>query len=153
MNIASTTSAASSRHAFDHNTQAAAETLSTVTVVWSIARNAVRQAMPDLEIEPAARGRESDIELCITATRSACSAELRDALTDTSHPIEIGAIEIETIRAGEFMHVTVRDGQDTLLAATVRHQGDTSRLLYARTSLFDRLGIHGGRYARPALRE
>ncbi|MEL7239548.1 MAG: hypothetical protein AAGK78_11865 [Planctomycetota bacterium] len=40
---------------------------------------------------------------------------------------------------------------DTLLAATVREEPGPSRLLYAHTALLDRLGIRGGRYARPML--
>ncbi|MEM1072557.1 MAG: hypothetical protein AAGH71_07035 [Planctomycetota bacterium] len=121
-----------------------------LAIEWSIARDAVRDALPDLELPPAHR-RGGDVVLCITVTRSSCSAELRDTRSGETHPVELGAVKVDSLRADEFVHVTVREGHDTLLAATVREEPGPSRLLYAHTSLFDRLGIRGGRYARPML--
>ena len=121
-----------------------------IAVAWVIAREAVRQSMPDLEV-PASRRRGGDVLLSIVVTGQSCAAELRDTLTGASHPIELGAVEVETMRADEFLHVIVREGREGLLAATMRENGSASRLLYAHTSLLDRLGIRGGRYSRPTL--
>lgn len=123
----------------------------TIAVAWSIARNAVREAMPDLDLPPARRRGSGDVLLCITVSDRSCKAELRDTQTDDTHPIEISAVDVEAIDAGEFTHIVVREGGATLLAATMRHAGTDARLLYASTDLLERLGIRGGRYARPSL--
>ena len=121
-----------------------------LAVEWSIARQAVRVAMPDLDLPPN-RGRRTDVTLVIEVSGRSCSAELRDAQTGQSHPLEITGVSIDSIVAGEFTHVTVREGTGDLLSATVRTGDGEPRLVYARTSLLERLGIRGGRYARPSL--
>ncbi|MEO1534139.1 MAG: hypothetical protein AAFS11_01070 [Planctomycetota bacterium] len=123
---------------------------STIVVEWAIARDAVRSAQPDLDM-PASSRRGTDVVLSIAIDGSSCRAELRDTLTAATHPIEVGAVRVEAIRADEFTHIVVREGTDELLSATVRDQGNESRLLYAHTALLSRLGIRGGRYARPSL--
>ena len=122
----------------------------TIAVTWAIARDAACQALPDLELLPSP-SRGGDVLLCITVSGRACSAELRDTHTGATHPIEFGRVEIEALRADEFLHITAREGHTKVLAVTMRDQGSTQRVLYATTSLLDRLGIRGGRYTRPTL--
>ncbi|MEO0629313.1 MAG: hypothetical protein AAFY46_01120 [Planctomycetota bacterium] len=123
---------------------------STIVVEWAIARDAVRSAQPDFDL-PASSRRGTDVVLSVAVQGSSCRAELRDSLTGVAHPIEIGAVRVEAIRADEFTHIVVSEGSDELLSATVRDQSNESRLLYAHTALLARLGIRGGRYARPML--
>ncbi|MEO1583687.1 MAG: hypothetical protein AAFR96_03830 [Planctomycetota bacterium] len=122
----------------------------TIAVSWSIDREAVRRARPDLDL-PATR-RAADAVLSITVAGRSCSAELRDDASDQVHPIELQGVRIDAIDADGFTHVDAYEGHESLLSATLREdsEGET-KLLYARTALLARLGVQGGRYARPAL--
>ncbi len=121
-----------------------------LTIVWAIARDAVRRANPTLDLPPA-RGRQGEVLLCLSVSETGCTAELRDASTDRVHPIELGAVHLDRTEAGEFVHLEVTELRSPLLSATYRRSGSGERLLYARTPVLDRLGIRGGRYGRPRL--
>ncbi|MEN1705683.1 MAG: hypothetical protein AAGJ54_09255 [Planctomycetota bacterium] len=123
----------------------------TLAVAWSIARQAVREALPDLELPPVRRRHGGDVVLSVSITGQSMAAELRDTQTGESHPIEIGSVNVERVRAGEFEHIAVTLAEQQMLSATTRCDASETRLIYARTALFERLGIRGGRYTRPTL--
>ncbi len=136
-----------------HRTPTLVASPPSIAVEWAIAREAVREAMPDLELPAARRRGAADVRLCIAVRNGGCRAELRDTQTGASHPIEIGAVTTETIGVDGFEHIAVAEGGRVLLAATTRDGDAGVRLLYASTTLLDRLGIRGGRYSRPVLGE
>ena len=117
------------------------------TVTWLVERRAAIGAQPELELVAASR---KPVELRITVEgESAPTAELVDAATNRSHPIELTAPRVTFVDARPYTHIEITAGHETVLSATIRTAESSSRLLYARTSLLERLGIKGGRSPSP----
>jgi vancomycin resistance protein YoaR len=132
----------------DH-TSPAAKPLCACTISWSIARQAVIAAQPDLNFNTTS---SKPIELRITLiTEHKATAELVDPASNKTHTIELGAPRITLVHADPYTHIEITDGNELVLSATLNAEADVHRLLYAKTSTLTKLGIKGGRYPAPSL--
>lgn len=119
----------------------------TGSVVWTIERRAVLAAQPDLAFDRRSR-RPVELRIQFGAEASAF-AELVDPQAGVRTPIELASPRVTFVDAGPYTHVEIVAGAESVLGATVKIEGASARLLYARTGLVARLGIKGGRYPAP----
>lgn len=120
-----------------------------VTIRWSLSRAALRAANHERRCDPLLSGiaeQGPDLELRWRVSLGDTSAEalLFDPVTAAEHALLKGALR--HTRDGDLLHIEVRDGSETPLAATVRTSGTESRVIYAKTTILALLGLRGGRY-------
>ena len=119
------------------------------TISWSIARQAVVAAQPELGFNTTSA---KPIELRISLKNEHhASAQLIDPASNKTHTIELGAPRITLVHADPYTHIEITDGPDRVLSATLKAEAHTHRLLYAKTSTLTKLGIKGGRYPAPSI--
>lgn len=122
----------------------AAPALESITIRWSVSRQALRESNRAPAMALSEQGPELELlwELGLESGRA--QAALRDPATGARGPLAHAAVRWTADE--DLVHIEARDGADVLLLATVRVEGETPRVLYARSPLLATLGLGGGRY-------
>jgi hypothetical protein len=123
--------------------------LETVTIRWSLSRQALRSAKVSPALGAAVSrigevGPDLDLRWTLDLDESHGAATLVDPATGSTTQLSHASFR-HTID-GDLSHFEARDGATVLLTATVRTGDTDARVLYARTSLLAALGLGGGRY-------
>lgn len=127
---------------------AGAPALRAGVVAWSIHRQALLAAHPDLGFDARSR-RPVELRIAFDADTHP-TAELFDPAASRASPLELLHPRVGFLDADPYTHIHIASPSHTILVATIRLSQRRPRLLYARTSLIAHLQITGGRYPAPS---
>jgi len=119
------------------------------TIEWMIDRRAMVRARPDLF--PESRSRRPVALRVVWDQASRAREELVDPATDRVHAVPLGPVEVCALEMPPMSHLEICSPGGVVLSATLRTDGASARLVYARTTLLGELKIPGGRYQAPTL--
>src|SRR5262245_7743045 len=126
------------------NVPSAPASLESVTIRWSVSRQAIRASKRPRAIAVSEQGPELELVWELGLESGQAEAVLRDPAANARETLAHGAVHWTT--DDDLVHIEARNGADMLLLATVRVEGGTPRVLYARSPLLAALGLGGGRY-------